>query len=82
MKIKEKYKNIRHNGVLYHLGGMNEEKLKMVYDANPDLRYAFEVEEVIENKPLTTWKEEEVIGEALEAPADEAPKQKAKIKKK
>ena len=76
MKIKEKYKNIRHNGVLYHLGGMNEEKLKMVYDANPELRYAFEVE------PIQTWKEEEIIGEATLAPADEAPKQKAKIKKK
>ncbi len=76
MKIKEKYKNIRHNGVLYHLGGMNEEKLKMVWEANPDLRYAFEVE------PIGTWKEDEIIGEALEAPAHEAPKQKAKYKKK
>jgi len=76
MKIKEKYKTLRHNGITYHLGNMNEEKLQRVWETNPDLRYAFEVE------PIQTWKEDEIIGEALEAPAHEAPKMKSKIKKK
>lgn len=42
MRIKEQYKTLRHNGVLYNLGGYSEEKLRMVYEANPQLRFAFE----------------------------------------
>lgn len=34
-----------HNGVRYDLGGYSEEKLKMVWEANPHLRFAFEEEE-------------------------------------
>lgn len=46
MKIKEKYKTLYHNGITYHLGNMNEEKLQRVWETNPDLRYAFEEEPV------------------------------------
>lgn len=52
MRIKEQYKTLRHNGVLYNLGGYSEEKLKMVYEANPDLRYAFEEEDKFEAKSI------------------------------
>ena len=44
MKIKEKYRTLYHNGITYHLGNMNEEKLQRVWETNPDLRYAFEEE--------------------------------------
>lgn len=50
MRIKEQYRTIKHNGVLYNLGGYSEEKLKKVYEANPQLRFAFEEEDKFEEK--------------------------------
>lgn len=52
MRIKEKYSTIKHNGVLYNLGGYSEEKLRMIYDANPQLRFAFEEEDKFEKKSI------------------------------
>lgn len=43
VKIKDQYKgNIRHNGVSYNLEGYSDEKLQLVWESNPDLRFMFE----------------------------------------
>ncbi len=49
MRIKEQYKKaLRVDGVTYNLSGYSEEKLKMVYDGNPHLRFAFEEDRIDE----------------------------------
>ena len=74
MKIKEKYSTVMYNGVTYHLGGMNEEKLKLVWETNPGLRYAFEEEpmkfdeELIDLGIDTPEKFEEQIKKVAKAP--------------
>jgi len=74
MKIKEKYRTLYHNGITYHLGNMNEEKLQRVWETNPDLRYAFEEEpkkfdeELIDLGIDTPEKFEEQIKKVAKAP--------------
>ena len=73
MRIKEQYRTLKHNGVLYNLGGYSEEKLKKVYEANPQLRFAFEEEDKFDElKDLgidTAEKFEAEIKKAVKAPA-------------
>lgn len=53
IKIKEEYKgSIMVNGVNYNLGGYNDEKLQMIYDSNPQLRFMFEVYNEVEGIEL------------------------------
>ena len=79
MRIKEQYRTLKHNGVLYNLGGYSEEKLKAVYEANPQLRFAFEEEDKFEKKSI---KELPKFDEGLiDLGIDTAEKFEAEIKK-
>ncbi len=55
-KLKEEYKGTRieHNGIKYDFRNMNDERLQMIWEKNPQLRYAFEEETYtpIEKKPI------------------------------
>lgn len=43
VKIKDQYnKAVKFNGITYHFDGMNEEKLQMVWQTNPQLRFMFQ----------------------------------------
>jgi hypothetical protein len=70
MKLKAEYKNvgIHYNGIRYDLSNLTDERLQMIYDNTPGLRYVFETEEKFEKVPDKFKNKEKFIEEPFETP--------------
>ena len=70
---------VKYNGVYYDFTGLDQNKLKEVYDNNPSLRHFFETDEE-EYIPKTTEFEDELFKYGIET-SNVAAKRLAELKK-